>query len=103
MMDFAKNNLVYWAWLALAFGASSRRKWIVLEQFDNDVVACYRALRDGEIDMLSDAERRNVRSVTLEKAQEKLVECADKDIFVYGYESEGYPSKLRNISNPPAV
>lgn len=103
MMDFAKNNLVYWAWLSLAFGASSRRKWIVLEQFDNDVVACYRALRDGETDMLSDAERRNVRSVTLEKAQEKLAECADKDIFVYGYESEGYPSKLRNISNPPAV
>lgn len=103
MMDFAKNNLVYWAWLALVFGPSGRRKWVVLEEFENDVVACYRSLRDGMTQGLSDAEKRNVRQITLEKAANKLSECIEKDIFVYGYESEGYPSKLRNIANPPAV
>lgn len=103
MMDFTKNNLVYWAWFSLVFGPYSSRKWLVLEQFENDAVACYRALRDRSVAGITDAEKRNVRSITLEKAQTMLSECDEKGLFVYGYESEGYPSKLRNISNPPAV
>lgn len=103
MMDITKNNLAYWAWMALAFGPSNRNKWVALEHFNYNVIDCYRGLKSGDIPKLSDAEKRNIRNITLEKALEKLTECVEKGVFVYGYESEGYPSKLRNISNPPAV
>ncbi len=103
MIDYSKNNLVYWMWLTLLFGPSNRRKWLFLEEYDNDVVECYHSVMSGDHSRLLDTERRNLNIATLEKSKQILDDCEKKCMLVYGYQSEGYPKKLRGISNPPSV
>ncbi len=103
MMDFAKNNLIYWMWLSLAFGASNPRKWSYVEQFSGSVVDTYHSAIKGELVGLTGTEASKIREASLEKSKLVLEECIKKNIIAYGYESEGYPSKLRDIDNPPAV
>ncbi len=103
MMDITKNNLVYWVWLSLAFGASNMKKWSCMEQCGGSVVDTYHAAVSGRLYGLTAYEQSKIREASLEKAGSVLENCIKKNVIAYGYESEGYPSKLRSIDNPPAV
>lgn len=103
MMDITKNNLVYWVWLSLAFGASNMKKWSFIEQCGGSVTDTYHAAVNGRLYGLTAYEQSKIREASLEKAKNVLEDCIKKNVIAYGYESEGYPSKLRSIDNPPAV
>ncbi len=96
------SNLIYWLWLTVVFGPANPRKWEAVARFDN-AADCYLALSDGNEYGLTEEEIRAVRSVDLEKCEKIRAYCDKKGINLYGYDSVGYPQRLREIYNPPAV
>lgn len=101
-MDIYENDLLYWAWLTIAFGPANHRKWIALARFSS-VRECYEAFERGMLDGLSSDERRSVQGATLEQAKKLLYKCEERSINVYGFDSAGYPAQLRNIYDPPSM
>lgn len=96
------DKRIYWIWLVQVFGASNPRIWQLAEHF-SDVEAFVRSLISGSVKYLTDEERQSVKKHKLNEAEQLLDNCLSRGISVYCYESEGYPQKLKRISNPPSV
>lgn len=92
----------YWLWLVLVFGAGSPNIWL-LSKDHQSVVDFVNALKNDEISNAEQYVKERVSKFELETAEEIIKDCESKGINVYCYESEGYPDKLREIANPPAV
>lgn len=93
---------IYWLWLVMVFGAAEPRLWKMGDRYDS-AAECVRALQDGDISYLTDAEKERVNAITLDDAAEIIDSCEKKGIKVYCYESEGFPEQLRRIADPPAI
>lgn len=93
---------IYWIWLVLVFKAGNPRIWQLSEKFAR-VDDFVRALQNGNVVGLNDSEKSDIKKHTLKSAEKLLGYCDRESINVYCYESEGYPEKLRRISNPPPV
>ncbi|MDE6148484.1 MAG: DNA-protecting protein DprA [Ruminococcus sp.] len=96
------DKRIYWLWLVQVFGVSNPRIWQLGERF-SDIETYVRSIMNGSVRYLTDDERRSVKEHKISEAEELLNSCLDKGISVYCYESEGYPQKLKRISNPPSV
>lgn len=92
----------YWFWLVNVFGPANRRLWRFAKAFDT-VDRFYDSVKNGKINGLTDSERKAAEQFDIMDAAEIVDEYRSSGIKVYCYESEGYPDKLREISNPPAV
>ncbi len=93
----------YWVWLTMVFGVGSRRIWDTVNIY-GDAESAYSALISGGSGLsITQTEKRNIGSISLEQAQEYIERCAGKGIGVIGCGSREYPPQLRNIFNPPAV
>ncbi len=97
-----ENNTVYWVWMQLLFGPGNHRIWDILQHFGS-VHEAFEELSAGNGDMLSEKERRHVRSVTLEQAQSVLDTYAKIGAVALTPEAPDYPARLKSIYNPPAV
>ncbi len=96
------EKLLMWLWLNKVFGEANPRKWDATTRFDT-IEECYYTLKDGDYYGLVEKEIENVKRFDLSSC-ERLVEYCDKNnIKIYCCESEGFPSRLREIYNPPAV
>ena len=83
----------YWVWYAMAKELSLRQKLELLEHFSNPE-AIYQAARlPGELSLKKD----------LTQARKILQICERKGIGVLSMNEEGYPTRLRNIADPPLV
>lgn len=97
------DDTKYWIWLTMVFGVGNRRIWDIVNIY-GDAEDTYSALVSGSSNIsLSQAERRNIKNVSLEQAQKYIEQCAGKGISIIGYGSREYPPQLRNIFNPPAI
>lgn len=96
------DKRVYWLWLVKVFGPSNPRIWQLGERF-GDIETFVRSVMNGSVRNLTDNENKNIKKCKLSEAEELLNKCLDKGICVYCYESEGYPERLKRISNPPSV
>ena len=97
------DDTKYWVWLTMVFGVGSRRIWDTVNIY-GDAENTYTALISGGSGLsVTQAEKRNIESVSLEQAKEYIERCASKGIGVVGYSSREYPPQLRNIFNPPAA
>lgn len=97
------DDTKYWVWLTMVFGVGSRRIWDTVNIY-GDAEDTYTALISGGNGLsVTQAEKRNIDSISLEQAQSYIERCASKGIGVAGYSSREYPPQLRNIFNPPAV
>ena len=85
----------------MAFGASSPLKWSILSNFNSPGEA-YEAIMTAKGNNLTKG-LRNVKNVPLEEALKAIEYCRKKGIDIYCYDDEGYPERLREIYNPPAV
>ena len=93
---------IYWLWITIVFGPANPRVWSLSKHFDK-AENFVNALLNGNVEGLTERETERVKKIKIADAQNLLKYCNKNEINVYCYESEGYPEKLRGISNPPCV
>ena len=91
-----------WILLVKIFGAGNPRIWELSANYDNST-DFYTALKNHEIDGITDKENELIDRLTMEDAQKVLDLCKERKINVYCFENSDYPKRLRLIANPPAL
>lgn len=96
------DKRIVWLLLLMIFGVGNPRIWDLSANYDS-AEEFYKALKDHEVSDLNDKEKQLVDKFTDNDAQKIIDDCADKNINIYCYESEGYPQRLKAVADPPAV
>lgn len=94
--------LIHWLWLATRAGISDRRKLAVLRSFQDPEDAFY-AQSYAQIEELTAEELETLQDKSLTEAKNILAQCTDKDIHILTLQDKEYPSRLKNIPDPPLV
>lgn len=98
------GDLLYWVWLAERLGPASRRLPGLLARFES-AYEIYRA-EPEEItgfDSRGNEKLHRLEDKNLESACKTVEYCKRHGIEIIAFDSEKYPSKLRNLQDPPAV
>ena len=96
--------LIHWIWLATRPGLNDREKAELMQHFQDaeDLYyadeGAYQAQEELTEDAVTALQDKNLRP-----AEQILKECAKKKIHILTYRDAAYPSRLRNISDPPMV
>ncbi|MBR1423360.1 MAG: DNA-processing protein DprA [Ruminococcus sp.] len=96
------NEQLMWLWVTMVFGPANRRLWELSANYSG-VEEFIRELRKNRVAGVSDKEReRAARTTSADtvKVYEAVCESGSK---LYCYGSEGYPARLLDTANPPAV
>lgn len=96
--------LVHWIWLATRPGLNDRTKLAVLQQFHDPEDAFYAdsgAYRN--VNGLTEEGMTALQDKSLDQAWKILAQCTDKDIRILTYQDAAYPTRLKNIADPPLV
>lgn len=96
--------LVHWIWLATRPGLNDRTKLAVLRQFHDPEDAFY--ADSGaylNVEGLTQEGLTALQDKSLDQARRILAQCTDKDIRILTYQDTAYPSRLKNIPDPPLV
>ena len=96
------GDYLSWIKLSIVFGYGSKRLWKLYKHHTSAENFFYSLYYNEEHTALEQEilVARNLSS----DVTDKVLEICDKlDINIYCYESEGYPEKLRQLANPPAV
>lgn len=96
------DERAYWLWFALVFGQDSPRLWKLSKDHDT-AEQFYEAVKADRITDMNSRERARAAEFDIRDAAIMLDECLSDGINVFCYESEGYPSGLKNTADPPAV
>ncbi len=96
------DNKKYWVWLAQVFGPTNHRLWDLTKGYD-DVFSFYNALIDGNVKGLSDKEVKSVKTTHIEQAEKMIEYCNNNNMKIIDYDNEEYPTRLKEIYNPPSV
>lgn len=94
--------LIHWIWYAMLPKLSARQKLSLLERF-SDPEDIYYTEKFDRIPDLSGDMMDALENKDLTQAQKVIKQCADKKISVLTIRDASYPSRLRNIHNPPLV
>ncbi len=96
--------LIHWIWLAHRPGVSDRVKAALLQHFQDpeDIFFADREAYD-HVEGLSQEAREALRDKNLIPAEEILETCHREKLHILTYRDAAYPSKLKNISDPPMV
>lgn len=98
------ENALYWIWLSERFGVASREFPRFADKLD-DPYDIYR-LEAEELEQtegISDSLKERLSDKSLDGAYKILKYCKKNKISVIGYGDGRYPSRLRNIENPPVL
>lgn len=97
-----RKMLIHWIWYTMLPNISARQKLAVLERFSDpeDIFHTQQFDHIPEItaDMAAALENKDLAS-----AQGVVKLCAEKQISILTFRDAAYPSRLRNISDPPLV
>ncbi|MCM1507030.1 MAG: DNA-processing protein DprA [Ruminococcus flavefaciens] len=97
------KEIKYLVWLAMVFGSTSEKVWEILKEYSTAYEA-YSELSSGACSIrLTESQKKNVQKITLEKAEETIMNCVEKGINILGFNSPAYPERLRRIKCPPPV
>ena len=96
--------LIHWIWLATRPELNDRQKLAVLNAF-RDPEEIFYADRDSyaKVGEMTQAGAEALADKSLAQAQEILDTCVDKGIQICTFRDAAYPSKLKNIPDPPVV
>ena len=96
--------LIHWIWLATRPELNDRQKLAVLNAF-RDPEEIFYADRDSyaKVGEMTQAGAEALADKSLAQAQEILDTCIDKGIQICTFRDAAYPSKLKNIPDPPVV
>lgn len=98
------RNVYEWLWIVNCIGCGNNRIWQIMSDF-RTVSEAYEFLNDKEkrTKLLNANECRNADRITAEQIDEMISYCESKNIYILTYDDELYPTRLKNIYNPPAV
>lgn len=96
------GDYLSWIKLSIVFGHGSKRLWRLYKHHMNAENFFY-ALYYNEESTATEQEILAARNLASDVTDRVLETCEKYDINVYCYESEGYPERLRELANPPAV
>lgn len=96
--------LIHWIWLSQLSGITIAQKVSLLRRFRDpeDIYNAHEKVLKEHADMTEKAIAA-LSDKDLIRARKILEECADKGISILTYGDGAYPSKLKNIHNPPLV
>ena len=96
--------LVHWIWLATRQGIQDSQKASLVQHFQDAEDLYYAdASAFDMLEELSLQDREALLDKDLKPAERIMKDCAKKQIRILTYRDAGYPSRLRNISDPPMV
>ena len=98
------ENTLYWIWLSERCGIASKDFGKLMAKYDNPF-DIYR-LDDDEVEMLegiSPALKVRLTDKELESSYSILKYCKQKRVDIIGYSDKRYPSRLKNIEDPPVL
>ena len=96
--------LIHWIWLATRPGMNDRERLAVLEHFRDPEDVFFTA--DGgysQVPGLSADAAKALEDKDLLPAEKVLADCAKRKIHILTIRDGAYPSRLKNISDPPLV
>ena len=96
--------LIHWIWLATRPNMNDREKLSVLQHF-RDPEDVFYADKEAyrEVEGLSKSAVKALQDKDLHPAGDILRKCSSKEIQICAYTDANYPSRLRNIPDPPLV
>ena len=96
--------LVHWIWLAHRTGVSDRMKWNLLQHF-RDPEDIFFADREAyaSVEGMTAEIKTALQEKDLTSAEKILEICHKEKLNVLTIQDAAYPSKLRNIPDPPVV
>lgn len=96
--------LLYWIWFAMLKELSGTQKRLLLEHFsDPEEIYCASEAVLSRIEELEQQSVQALKDRDLSHAQRILKICTEKEIKLLTYGDRAYPSRLRNIDEPPVV
>ena len=96
--------LVHWIWLATRQSVSDRMKVELLRHFQDPEEIYY--AREGDfrhIEGLSEEGLSSLSDKSLQQAEAVLHQCNREKLGILTFQDASYPSRLKNISDPPVV
>lgn len=96
--------LIHWIWLATRPELNDRQKLAVLDAFGDpeDIFYADKA-RFADVEGMTQAGMESLLDKNLTQANEILDDCVEKDIHICTFHDGAYPSRLKNISDPPII
>ena len=96
------DELINWLKLSIIFTPGDPKLFECYNYFGSAEEAYYAVLYK-QLDIVTDREAKAAKGLS-DSAMEQILEyCDDKRINYYCYESEGYPERLKQLANPPAM
>ena len=98
-----ENNL-YWIWLSERLGTASKAFPRLIEKYDNPY-EIYRLDTEetDRLEGLSERLKSKLCDKSLENAYSILKYCRKSGVDIIGYDDARYPSRLKNIEDPPVL
>lgn len=96
------SELIYWIWLAMAFGTANPVKWNIMAKFESPKAA-YEAIVSEKNGLVLPTNCKGAKNFPLQKAEKVIEYCRSKSIDIYCFGDDSYPERLKEIYNPPAV
>ena len=96
--------LIHWIWLSQLTGITTAQKLSLLQRFRDpeEIFNAQRVALTEGVEM-SEKALAALSDKNLVQARKILDDCAEKSISILTYGDGAYPSKLKNIHNPPLV
>ena len=96
--------LVHWIWLATRAHINERTKVELVRVFqDPEAVYFADSGAYAQIEGLSEEGRAALSDKNLSEAENILRQCRKENLGILTYQDAGYPSRLKNIPDPPLV
>ena len=96
--------LIHWIWLATRSGLNDRQKVAILDVFrDPEEVFYGDKTAYANVEGITSETVRSLEDKNLTEAREILDNCIEKDIQICTFHDADYPTRLKNIADPPVV
>jgi DNA processing protein len=96
--------LIHWIWLATRPELNEREKLAVLDAFgDPEEIFYGDKAAYAKVESMTQAGAEALSDKDLTQAREILDKCIEKDIQICTFHDGAYPSRLKNIADPPVI
>ena len=98
-----ENRNTFWIWLSLACGVASKEFGRIAPRYEPYELFSMSEEEIEQIDGIGEKLKKRLCNKNIEEAEKIVAICEEYGIDVISYTDPRYPSRLRNIEDPPAV
>ena len=96
--------LLHWLWFSALDKITPRQKGLLLQHFsDPEEIYCAQEKRLASIEGVSQGTLAALSDKDLSRARAIAADCRAKHVNILTFQDAAYPSRLRNIPDPPVV